>query len=108
MGRKDPFIDNSIRYLEHLKCYAEGNFPDINCFAGYHSILIDCYGNIFPCFQYFENNEAIKRVGEYTDIKELWYGRDYNKIRKELLKCRECFFICQMEPNEIYNSFGHR
>ena len=105
MRKKDPFIDNSASYLAHLERYVANEYPDIRCYAGYHSILIDCYGGVFPCFQFYENNRPVARLDEINSLKELWYGKKYDGIRKELLSCKDCFFVCQMEPNELYN-FG--
>jgi radical SAM protein with 4Fe4S-binding SPASM domain len=108
MRKQDGFIDNSNRYLKHLNCYLTNSYPDIKCYAGYHSILIDSYGNIFPCYQYYENDDSISHINEISSIKEFWYSHSYQKLRRELLNCKECFFVCQMEPNEIYNTYSNR
>ena len=108
MRKHDGFIDNSNRYLKHLKSYLTDSYPDIKCYAGYHSILIDCYGNIFPCYQFYENNNSISHIDKINSIKEFWYSHQYEEVRKKLLNCQECFFVCQMEPNEIYNTYSNK
>jgi len=100
---RNPFIDNTPRYLEHLRQYILGQFPPIRCYAGYHSMDIDCYGNIFPCYYYFQDNRPIANIRDIGNLKKFWHGAEYGRIRKELLDCRKCFFGCQMEMNEVYN-----
>ncbi|MDQ7821545.1 MAG: radical SAM protein [Candidatus Eremiobacteraeota bacterium] len=99
---KDAFIDNSPRYLARLGQYVSGPFPDVSCFAGYHSMVIDYRGAVFPCFYYFQNNRALATLARGEGLREFWHGREYERVRRELLSCRECFFGCQMELNELY------
>ena len=105
---RNPFIDNTPRYLEHLRQYILGNYPPIRCYAGYHSLDIDCYGNIFPCYYYFQDNRPIANIKDIGNLKKFWHGAEYGRVRKELLDCRKCFFGCQMELNEIYNAMTRK
>lgn len=100
-SRKRYMVDNSVEYLKEMLRGFSSNKP---CWAGYHSIYVDCYGNIFPCFYYIEKNIAIDNLKNAT-LKKIWSKKNYNDLRKKLLRCKKCSFICQMELNALFNKF---
>ena len=58
-AKKGNMIDNSIEYLKEML----GKFNrDRLCWAGYHSLYVDCYGKIFPCFYYMEKDSAFGHI----------------------------------------------
>jgi len=99
---KGEMVDNSLEYLNDLKNGLNQHKP---CWAGYHSLYVDCFGNFFPCFYYMENNKVINNLSQ-TSVKEIWKSSEYQVLRKELLHCHDCFFICQMELNCLFNKFN--
>ncbi len=95
-------VDNSIEYLTEMT----GGFNrDKPCWAGYHSMFIDCYGDVFPCFYYAQKGMAAANITN-SYIKDLWYSRIYHERRKSLLACHKCFVICEMELNNLFNKFN--
>ena len=101
-AKNDYMVDNSIEYLQEMS----GSFnKESPCWAGYHSLYVDCFGNIFPCFYYMEKNMIVKNIKNIS-IKELWGSKEYHSFRKKLLSCKECFFVCQMELNALFNKFN--
>jgi MoaA/NifB/PqqE/SkfB family radical SAM enzyme len=95
-------VDNSIEYLEEM---AGGFNKGKLCWAGYHSLYADCYGNIFPCFYYMEKNLAVNNVNNIS-LNKIWKSREFDTLRRKLLHCHKCFFVCQMELNTLYNKFA--
>jgi radical SAM protein with 4Fe4S-binding SPASM domain len=78
-----PLSDNPIKNFEFLPCYA----PWIH-------VTILPNGNIAPCFSPWVWNTKIS-IKEFS-LKELWYGKYFNKFRKIILKrklpenCKKC------------------
>src|SRR3989344_8727101 len=56
--KKQKIIENSSNYLELFKsCFRGLPFP-IKCYAGYVTIAVDGYGDIYPCFPRAEIGKA--------------------------------------------------
>jgi radical SAM protein with 4Fe4S-binding SPASM domain len=78
-----PLFNNPIRNFEFLPCYA----PWIH-------VTILPNGNIAPCFSPWVWNTKIS-IKEFS-LKELWYGKYFNKFRRIILKrklpenCKKC------------------
>lgn len=102
-AKEGVMIDNSIRYLEAMK---NGFRNNLECWAGFQSLFVDCYGSIFPCYYYMEKNWGVNNT-ENISLKELWKSKNYQSLRKKLLKCNSCSFICHMELNALFNMYKH-
>lgn len=101
-AKNGKIIDNSFDYLNEMS----GGFNAANpCWAGYHSLYVDCYGKIFPCFYYMERDLPVENI-RVISVSQLWKSPQYNLIRKKLLNCQKCFFLCQMELNSLFNKFN--
>jgi len=95
-------IENSFRHLRLFAKSFKGDESPLICYAGYNSYAADCYGEIYPCMPWVNWG---KSVGNIKDIplKEFWYSSNYNKIRKDISKCRDCYLNCQAELNLLFN-----
>lgn len=99
-------IDNSVKYLKLLKHYFRGERLPIKCFASHTSYVIDAYGDIFPCFGWTEMKKKMANISD-VDLVHFWRSKEYNRLRKSINKCRDCYFSCQIEfaLNYAYGNF---
>lgn len=96
------FIDNSENYIKLIRDYYFERRPlPIKCLAAYTSLIVDCYGDVYPCFGYEEMKQKVGTI-KADGVRNFWYLKEYRKKRPEILRCRKCFFSCQMELNFIY------
>ncbi len=95
---REGLIDNSIGYLRLLKLALRNDRVPIRCLAGYSSLFLDCYGNVFPCLGHLALNKPIGKVGQ-TTLEDLWFSKRYGDLRAEMTGCRDCCFICHLEMN---------
>jgi MoaA/NifB/PqqE/SkfB family radical SAM enzyme len=103
---KDPYIESSLEYLRLFKNFFLGEPLPISCFAGYTTLLVDCYGDIYPCFTFYETNRSFANVRDYGGLKEYWYSKNLKRSRNEIRGCRECYWDCQVETNLLYKHLG--
>ena len=89
----------------HLKSsFLSKPFP-ATCFAGYTICVIGADGNIFPCFDFLEQNRAVGNVKKVS-LKEFWWSKDYDEMRRATAKCRDCYLTCHQEFNLLYKFTG--
>jgi len=100
--KETQYIENSVSGLKLLKHQSRGKPLPITCYAGYASLFVDCYGNIFPCLGYVEKGKYVDNIRQ-TSLKDLWYSDRYRRFRNRLKGCRDCYFPCQNELNLLYN-----
>lgn len=94
-------IDNSQVYLEMFPAAFRGAKFPLPCLAGETSLTIDCYGNIFGCWPFLE----LKRpslVLKGKKLKDIWFSKEYDLVRKTTAGCRACFWNCQSELSIFY------
>ncbi len=95
-------IENSVGHLSlFTKAFADRRIP-FNCYAGYNSIAVDCFGEIYPCAPWYNWDKAVGNIAKQS-VKEFWYSREYNKSRGDILKCHGCYLTCQSELNMIFD-----
>lgn len=97
------FFENSSRYINLLKLCFEGKNNPLICHVGYSHIMVDCYGNVFPCWPWIERNISIGCLNNGVRLRDLWYSNNIKEARKELAKCHECFWNCHTELNLLFN-----
>jgi len=96
------FIDNTDAYLSLFGIAWRGEPSPLRCYAPYHHILIDSYGNVFPCALPFSNGgPPIGNVRD-TTVKAFWRSAPYQQARRELHDCRACLWNCHTEANLLY------
>ena len=63
------------------------------CFVGYSRMSISSFGHVYSCF---ENFGEIRK----NTLKEIWYSKNANKIRKKFNNCRKsCLQTCYASPD---------
>lgn len=102
--KKTGLVDNSYDSLEALKYQARGLPLPVKCNAGFTSLYVDCYGQIFPCMAFMENGKKVVAKYEPGKLEKFWYSHLYNDFRhKYLNSCRDCYWPCQNEMNYMMN-----
>ncbi len=98
----DPeFIDNSDAFLALFPNAFRAKPSPLRCFVGYHNLVVDAYGNVFPCTIHYERGQSIGNVREQP-LTELWRSAEYQKRREELTECTDCYWNCHTEINLLY------
>ena len=99
---KTGLIDNSVEYLDLFKnCFMNKPLP-IKCYTGYHTLMVNTYGELFPCFPWIEMDKSVGNIRE-TPIKDFWASQAYNEKRKEISQCRACHWNCTTELSLVFN-----
>ena len=99
-------IESSVGYLKLFKDAIRGKHLPISCFAGYATVSIDSYGDIYPCFPRAEmglgqNPPNIRD----TRLREFWNSEGMKKIRHDIKDCRVFFWNNQTEVNLLFHPF---
>ncbi|MCC6450559.1 MAG: radical SAM protein [Candidatus Aureabacteria bacterium] len=100
-GEEFRIVDNSDACLRLLAGKYRGEKPRIRCLAGYASIFVDCYGDVFPCYMALNRGTPIASL-ETTALQELWESRRYREVRRKLLDCHDCHYVCHLEINTMF------
>jgi MoaA/NifB/PqqE/SkfB family radical SAM enzyme len=100
----DPLLDNSAGYLSLFEGAFAGRPNPIPCSAPRTSIVVDCYGRIFPCVPL----NAARRSVASGDAKKAWNSEPYRRAREALRGCRACYWNCHTEMNLALRRFGGR
>jgi MoaA/NifB/PqqE/SkfB family radical SAM enzyme len=97
------FIDNSDAYLSLFPQAFRATASPLRCYVGYHNVMVDCYGNVYPCVLHYELGRAIANVQDIP-LRELWYTDEYQRRREMLSTCTDCYWNCHSEINLLYQS----
>ena len=108
--QRNGTIDNSASYLKMFKLFFNGGRLPFRCLAGYNSITVDCYGDVYPCFPFAGAGYGGMRLPETEKsatpggrFRSLWKSPVYGAIRKETENCGGCFWNCQTELNLLHH-----
>ncbi len=95
-------IENSPAHLRLLRSSFAGLPSPVLCRAGYNSLLVDCYGDVFPCFPYigWEKPAGNIRNGSLVD---LWNSQEYQLHRDSVSSCHDCYLNGQLELNLLFD-----
>lgn len=71
----------------------------IPCFSGRLRYVLDCYGDVYPCFIYNAKIGSLRKCG--YDFKKLMKSERAEKIRKLIRegKCDNCCLTCELLPS---------
>ncbi|MFV1958837.1 MAG: radical SAM protein, partial [Planctomycetota bacterium] len=96
-------LDNSLAYAVDLlpRALCGGESPLV-CHAPCASVVVDCYGDVYPCFPLMERDHAVGRI----PLVPLWRGRAYAGARRRLRTCRACLWNCHAEMNLTLPPWG--
>lgn len=99
---KPKLIDNTVSYLLLMKDFFAGKPLPIPCLAGYHTCVIDAYGDVFPCIPFSNLNRPFINLKE-GGFKKLWTSPEYQQQRDKIKDCRRCFWNCHSEVNLMFS-----
>lgn len=108
--KRDPnpeFIDNSDTFLSLFPDAVRAKPSPLKCYVGYHSVIVDCFGNVYACTVTYQQGKSIGNVRE-TPLPELWKSAQYQQRREELSHCKECYWNCHTEINLLYQRAPRR
>jgi len=97
----DDFLDNSEAYLSLFPRAFRGEPSPLHCYVGYNHLLVDCYGNVYPCAFFCETGRPVGNIRD-TPLHKMWNGSAYRDVRRTLSHCRECYWNCHTEMNLLY------
>jgi MoaA/NifB/PqqE/SkfB family radical SAM enzyme len=90
-------IDNSLAYLDLLPRALRGERSPLRCYAPWSSVVVDCYGDVFPCFPLMERKQPVGRI----PLARLWRSPAYEEVRRRLASCTACLWNCHTEMNLV-------
>lgn len=95
--RSRGILDNSNAYLDLLPRAMRGEASPLRCWAPYVSAVVDCYGDVFPCFPLMERHRPAGRL----PLAALWRSAAYQRERERLAACTACLWNCHTEMNLV-------
>lgn len=101
LKKQQNIIDNSEKCLWVLKHKYQSDELPIKCYANYSTMFIDCYGDVFPCNMWLNERKSIQKI-KGIDVKSAWRSKEYQATRKQLKKCRKCYYVCHVEINCVF------
>lgn len=101
--RKEGYcIENSPRHLGLFRNSFKGERSSIACYASYSSLIVDCYGEVYPCLPWSCRGESFGNLNGKS-LKEIWYSNESNGMRNKASACADCYLNCHAELNIIFN-----
>ncbi|TLN24841.1 radical SAM protein [bacterium] len=94
-------IENSQGMIRLFKPTFEGKPSPLKCYAGYNSLTVDSFGEIYVCVPYMNWNMTEGNIAK-TDLKTFWKSSGFQKRRKAVEACRRCTLNCQAELNILF------
>lgn len=100
--REGALLENSPAHLRLLRSSFAGYPSPVRCRAGYNSLAVDCYGDVFPCFPWISWGKPVGNVREGS-LVELWNSPEYQHHRNRVSTCRDCYLNGQLELNLLFD-----
>ena len=72
LRERRPVLENSPAYLEMFGRAFRGLPNGLRCFAPWNSLVVDCYGRVFPCVPVSELDEPVATIRSGDEIPALW------------------------------------
>lgn len=98
-------IENSPAHLRLFSHSFAGLPSPIRCTAGFNSLALDCYGNVFPCLPWVNWGHSVGNIQD-ADLKRFWFAKNSRNWRMEVKNCRKCYLNCQTELNLLFDIKG--
>lgn len=95
-------IENSPRHLKLFHRSFAGHPSPLRCSAGYNSLAVDCYGNIFPCVPWINWGKPTGNISA-GNLSDIWYSKAYQQQREKTGQCHDCYLNCQTEMNLLFH-----
>lgn len=100
LKQKTGRIENTVEYLELFKEAFRGRPLPIRCYAGYVTLAVDSWGDLYPCFPWAEMRRSAANVREVS-LAEFWRSQACNGMRREVSACRDCYWNNHTELNLV-------
>ncbi len=91
-------IENTVEYLELFKEAFRGKPLPIRCYAGYVTLAVDSWGDIYPCFPWAEMRRSAANTREIS-LADFWRSQASGSMRKDVTMCRDCYWNNHTELN---------
>jgi MoaA/NifB/PqqE/SkfB family radical SAM enzyme len=101
-GKEGGDIENSPAHLRLFRSAMAGLPSPVRCRAGYNSLLVDCYGDVFTCFPFISWGKPAGNVREGS-LVDLWNSPEYQRHREVSSTCRSCYLNGQLELNLLFD-----
>lgn len=98
LRERRPVLENSEGYLGMFGRAFQGLPNGIRCHAPWTSLVVDCYGRVFPCVPISELDEPSATIAAGSEIPALW-KKGLGAMRRELRDCQACYWNCHTEMN---------
>jgi len=95
-------LENSPAHIRLFPNSFAGRPSPVRCRAGYNSLAVDCYGNVFPCVPWINWEKSVGSLGDRS-LKEFWCSPEYRQKRASIASCRACYLNCQTELNLLFD-----
>lgn len=99
-------LENSPAHLRLFRSSFAGLPSPVTCRAGYNSLAVDCYGDVFPCFPWVCWGKSVGNVREGS-LVALWNSPEYKLSRNKVSSCRDCYLNGQVELNLLFDLQSH-
>lgn len=103
LKRERTIVENSDRYIALFPSCFAGRPSPIRCRAPETSLVVDCYGRVFPCVPLSEVDKPIGRV-DGESLASFWKSDTYAAARRDLASCRACYWNCHTEMNLLWSA----
>jgi MoaA/NifB/PqqE/SkfB family radical SAM enzyme len=87
------YTEDLLRYVPEYLAHGKRPIPEGGCFVPSRFLLIDVYGDVYPCF--FMREQAIGNVHD-TGLPELWHNDTQRALNRLALseQCPGCLAAC--------------
>jgi len=99
--KKEVKIENSPAHLRLFQRSFRGESSPLRCYAGYNSLAVDCYGEVYPCVPWYNWGRSAGSVRD-KGLAAFWRSDEYDEVRREVRDCRRCYLNCQGELNILF------
>ena len=91
-------IENTVDYLKLFKESYRGTPLPVRCYAGYVTLAVDSWGDLYPCFPWAEMRRSAGNTRD-TSLAEFWQAQAGRDMRDEAGACRDCYWNNHTELN---------
>ncbi len=98
LRERRPVLENSPAYLSMFGDAFSGRPNGIRCLAPWTSLVVDCYGRVFPCVPVSEIDRPVAVIRSGDEIPALW-RKGLDEARRRYRECQACYWNCHMEMN---------
>lgn len=95
-------IENSPRMLRTFRTAFRGAPSPVRCSAGLTSLVVDCYGLVYPCLPWTNWRRPSTSLAE-GGVEGAWRSSAHGEARRETARCRDCTLNCHAELNLLFD-----